>query len=58
MSTKYRFGEQSDVYFTKSTVAAWQDIFTRDICRNVLLDSIRFCQRNQNSKGHHTQSVH
>jgi putative transposase len=47
MSTKYRFGEQSDVYFTTSTVAAWQDVFTRDIYRNVLLDSIRFCQRNQ-----------
>jgi putative transposase len=29
-----------------STIAAWQDVFTRDIYRNILLDSIRFCQRN------------
>jgi putative transposase len=47
MSTKYRFAEKEAVYFTTSTVVGWADVFTRDIYRDILLDSIRFCQQNQ-----------
>jgi REP element-mobilizing transposase RayT len=48
MSSKYKFDDKEGVYFVTSTVVDWLDVFTRDIYRDVLLDSIRFCQKNQN----------
>jgi putative transposase len=47
MSTKYRFTDKEGIYFTTSTVVTWLDVFTRDVYRNILLDSIRHCQRSQ-----------
>ena len=47
MSSKYKFTDKEGIYFTTSTVAAWVDVFTRNIYRDILLDSIRFCQTNQ-----------
>jgi putative transposase len=47
MSTKYKFADKEGIYFTTSTVVAWTDVFTRDVYRDILLDSIRFCQHNQ-----------
>ena len=46
MSTKYKFVDKEGIYFTTSTVVDWVDVFTRDIYRDILLDSIRFCQLN------------
>ena len=43
MSTKYKFIDKQGVYFTTSTVVEWLDVFTRDVYRHILLDSIRFC---------------
>ncbi len=47
MSSKYKFVDKHGHYFTTSTIVGWTDLFTRDIYRNILLDSIRFCQLNQ-----------
>ena len=47
MSTKYRFADKAAVYFTTSTVVGWADVFTRDIYRDIVLDSLRFCQQNK-----------
>ncbi len=47
MSTKYKFTDREGVYFTTSTVVGWVDVFTRDMYRGILLDSMRFCQANQ-----------
>ena len=47
MSSKYKFVDKEGLYFTTSTIVGWTDLFTRDIYRNILLDSIRFCQLNQ-----------
>jgi putative transposase len=47
MSSKYKFTDKTGIYFTTSTVVDWVDVFTRDIYRDILLDSIRFCQTNQ-----------
>ncbi len=52
MSTKYRFTNKSGVYFTTSTTVGWLDIFTKDIYREIVLESIRFCQRNQGLQVH------
>ena len=48
MSSKYKFDDREGVYFVTSTVVDWIDVFTRDIYRDILLDSFRFCQKNQN----------
>ena len=47
MSTRYKFIDNKAVYFTTSTVVGWSDIFTRDLYKIILLDSIRHCQLNQ-----------
>jgi len=52
MSTRYKFIENASVYFTTSTVAGWADVFTREIYKTILLDSIRHCQQSQGLKIH------
>ena len=47
MSTKYKFVDNKAIYFTTSTVVGWSDVFTRDIYRDILLDSIKYCQQSQ-----------
>ena len=52
MSTKYKFTDKAATYFTTSTIVGWIDVFTRDLYRNILLDSFRYCQKNQGLKLH------
>lgn len=52
MSTKYKFTDRQASYFVTSTVVGWIDIFTRDIYRTILLDSFKFCQKNQGLQIH------
>ena len=52
MSTRYKFIYHEEVYFTTSTVAGWTDVFTREIYKTILLDSIRHCQQSQGLKIH------
>ncbi|HZK71232.1 MAG TPA: transposase [Clostridia bacterium] len=52
MSSKYKFDDIEGVYFVTSTVVDWIDVFTRDIYRDILLDSFRFCQKNQGLQVH------
>ena len=40
------------VYFVTSTVVGWADVFTRNIYRDILLDSFRFCQQHQGLQIH------
>ncbi|MEO6405385.1 MAG: transposase [Ferruginibacter sp.] len=52
MSTKYKFTDKEAVYFVTGTVVNWVDVFTRNIYRNILVDSFRFCQKNQGLQIH------
>ena len=47
MSTKYKFADNTAVYFTTSTITDWTDVFTRQLYKTILLDSIRHCQQKQ-----------
>lgn len=38
------------IYFVTATIVDWIDVFTRDEYRDILMDSIRFCQENQGLK--------
>jgi REP element-mobilizing transposase RayT len=48
MSTGYQIKDQYALYFLTFQVVDWVDIFTRPIHRDIVLDSLRFCQ---NKKG-------
>jgi putative transposase len=52
MSTKYKFADIEGFYFITSTVVDWIDVFSRNIYREILLDSFRFCQEKQGLQIH------
>jgi putative transposase len=47
MSRKYKFKDQDKPYFVSFSVVYWIDVFTRDIYRDILLDSLRYCQQHK-----------
>jgi putative transposase len=44
MSKKYKFTDNSKLYFVSFAVVNWIDLFIREAYRNVLIDSIKHCQ--------------
>ncbi len=52
MSSKYKFSDKEAVYFITATTVNWVDIFTRNLYKDILLDSFRFCQNNQGLQIH------
>lgn len=47
MSRKYKFADKTDLYFVSFTVIDWIDVFTRNIYRDVLLESWEYCIKNK-----------
>ncbi len=47
MGLKYRIHDQTELYFVTFTVVNWIDVFIRDWYREVIVNSIRFCQENK-----------
>jgi REP element-mobilizing transposase RayT len=47
MSRKYKFYEKTNLYFVTYVIVNWIDVFTRDIYREVLLDSWYYCVKNK-----------
>ncbi|MBX2841721.1 MAG: transposase [Flammeovirgaceae bacterium] len=45
MSRKYKIRDQEAIYFITFAVVNWIDVFTRRIYRDILIDSIRYCQK-------------
>ena len=45
MSNKYKFYEKEDLYFVTFSVVNWIDVFTRNIYKEVLLDSWEYCRK-------------
>ena len=45
MSKKYKFRDHSKLYFVSFSVTNWIDLFIRNEYREILLDSIRYCQK-------------
>jgi len=44
MSTRYKIRDQEKSYFVTFTVVQWVDVFTPPLYRDILLESIRYCQ--------------
>lgn len=45
MPTGYQIKDQSAAYYLTFQVVYWVDLFTRPVYRNVVIDSLRFCQK-------------
>jgi putative transposase len=45
MSTKYKIRDQDQLYFVSFATVYWVDLFIRNEYREVLLESIRYCQK-------------
>lgn len=45
MSTKYKFRNQEIPHFVSFAVVDWIDVFVRNTYRDILVDSIAYCQR-------------
>ncbi len=52
MSRKYKFFDKSELYFVTYTVISWIDVFTRNIYKDVMLDSWNFCMKHKGLKIH------
>ena len=47
MSRKYKFHNPEGVYFVSFAVKDWIDVFTRNEYKDILIDSLAFCQKNK-----------
>ena len=47
MSRKYKIRDQDKLYFVTFTVIRWLDVFTRNLYRDIFLDSLKYCQKNK-----------
>jgi putative transposase len=45
MSEKYKIHDQDYPYFITFAVEEWADVFTRPVYKDIIIDSLRFCQR-------------
>jgi len=45
MSRNYKFKNPEGVYFVSFAVVEWIDIFTRNEYKDILLDSLRYCEK-------------
>ena len=45
MAFKYRADNPEGIYFTTSTEVQWIDMFTRRELQDVVIESLKYCQR-------------
>ena len=45
MSRKYKFHNPDGTYFVTFAVVRWVAVFTRNIYREIILDSLKYCQK-------------
>ena len=47
MSTGYTISEQDELHYVTFQIVRWINIFTRKVYRDIVIESLRFCQRNK-----------
>ncbi|HCW09191.1 MAG TPA: transposase [Cytophagales bacterium] len=45
MSEKYKFNDKQGMYFVTMATVGWVDLFTRWELKHVIIDSLRYCQK-------------
>jgi REP element-mobilizing transposase RayT len=44
MSTGYQIVEQDELHYVTFQIVGWVDVFTRKAYRDIVIESLRFCQ--------------
>ena len=44
MSRKYKIRDQEKLYFVTFTIVEWIDLFSRQVYRDIFLESLKYCQ--------------
>ncbi len=47
MSTGYKITEKDGLYYLTFQIVGWIDIFTRKVYRDIVIDSLQYCQRHK-----------
>ena len=47
MSTGYQISEQDELHFVTFQIVKWVDVFTRKVYRDIVVDSLDFCQQHK-----------
>ncbi|GHT00586.1 transposase [Bacteroidia bacterium] len=47
MSTGYQISEQDELHYVTFQIVRWIDIFTRQVYRDIVIDSLKFCQQHK-----------
>ncbi len=45
MSRTYKFADPEGLYYITFATVGWIDVFTRKVYKNILIDSLKFCQK-------------
>ena len=46
-SEQYFVRNENEMYFITSTIVEWVDIFTRPVYKNIIVDSLKYCQEHK-----------
>jgi REP element-mobilizing transposase RayT len=52
MSSKYKPGEDAIAHFVTFSVVGWIDVFTRELYKEIFINSLQYCQENKGLKLH------
>lgn len=52
MARKYKIRDQLEIYFITFTTVQWVDVFTKDNYKQIVLDSLKYCQQNKGLNVH------
>ena len=47
MSRAYKFQNPDGLYFVSFATIGWIDVFTRECYRNIVIDSLKYCQQSK-----------
>ena len=45
MSSKYKFHNPDGCYFVTFAIVGWVDVFTRNVYKDILIESWKYCQQ-------------
>ena len=52
MSRNYKFHNREGLYFVSFAVVGWLDVFTRNDYKDLIVESLEFCQQNKGMEIH------
>ena len=52
MSRNYKFHNPKGLYFVSFAVVGWLDVFTRNEYKDLVIESLEFCQKNKGMEIH------